>query len=144
MLTKHADLTEKIIAAFYAVYNTLGSGFLEKVYRNALALELGKRGLDVQIEVPVRVFYGDVAVGEYFADLVVQELVIVELKAVEKLLAEHEAQLVRYLRATEFEVGLLLNFGPEPAVRRKIYDAEKKRARTGKYPLNPPSAPNSA
>jgi GxxExxY protein len=129
MLVKHAELTEKIIAAFYAVYNTLGTGFLEKVYRNALALELAKRGLDAQIEVPIRVYYDGVEVGEYFADLVVQKCVLVELKAVEKVSGEHEAQLLHYLRATDYEVGLLLNFGPEPLVRRKVLDAARKKPR---------------
>ncbi len=129
MLVKHAELTEKIIAAFYAVYNTLGTGFLEKVYRNALALELTKRGLDAQIEVPIRVYYDGVEVGEYFADLVVQKCVLVELKAVEKVSGEHEAQLLHYLRATDYEVGLLLNFGPEPLVRRKVLDAARKKPR---------------
>jgi GxxExxY protein len=129
MLVKHAELTEKIIAAFYVVYNTLGTGFLEKVYRNALALELAKRGLDAQIEVPIRVYYDGVEVGEYFADLVVQKCVLVELKAVEKVSGEHEAQLLHYLRATDYEVGLLLNFGPEPLVRRKVLDAARKKPR---------------
>ena len=129
MLVKHAELTEKIIAAFYAVYNTLGTGFLEKVYRNALALELAKRGLDAQIEVPIRVYYDGVEVGEYFADLVVQKCVLVELKAVEKVSGEHEAQLLHYLRATDYEVGLFLNFGPEPVVRRKVLDAARKKPR---------------
>ena len=129
MLVKHAELTEKIIAAFYAVYNTLGTGFLEKVYRNALALELAKRGLDAQIEIPIRVYYDGVEVGEYFADLVVQKCVLVELKAVEKVSGEHEAQLLHYLRATDYEVGLLLNFGPEPLVRRKVLDAARKKPR---------------
>ena len=134
MLVKHAELTEKIIAAFYAVYNTLGTGFLEKVYRNALALELTKRGLDAQIEVPIRVYYDGVEVGEYFADLVVQKCVLVELKAVEKVSGEHEAQLLHYLRATDYEVGLLLNFGPEPLVRRKVLDAARKKPRGAKVP----------
>ena len=134
MLVKHAELTEKIIAAFYAVYNTLGTGFLEKVYRNALALELAKRGLDAQIEVPIRVYYDGVEVGEYFADLVVQKCVLVELKAVEKVSGEHEAQLLHYLRATDYEVGLLLNFGPEPLVRRKVLDAARKKPRGAKVP----------
>ena len=129
MLVKHAELTEKIIAAFYTVYNKLGTGFLEKVYRNALALELAKRGLDAQIEVPIRVYYDGVEVGEYFADLVVQKCVLVELKAVEKVNGVHEAQLLHYLRATDYEVGLLLNFGPEPLVRRKVLDAARKKPR---------------
>jgi GxxExxY protein len=123
---KHNDLTEKIIGAFYAVYNALGYGFLEKVYRNAMALELGRRGLAAQLEAPIKVYYTDTLVGEYFADLLVAEAVIIELKAVRQLAAEHEAQLLNYLKATPYEVGLLLNFGPKPQLKRKLYDNERK------------------
>lgn len=127
MAYKHADTTEQIIGAFYHVYNTLGYGFLEKVYENAMAIELRKRGLNVVQQVPIKVYYDGHLVGEYFADLLVEGKVIVELKAVEALAAEHEAQLLNYLKATEIEVGLLLNFGPKPQVRRKIYETARKR-----------------
>ena len=123
---KHTDITELIIKAFYKVYNTLGYGFLEKVYRNALAIELRKLGLEVIPEARILVYYGGEVVGEYFADLLVAGIVIVELKAVKKLLEEHEAQLLNYLKATPYEVGLLLNFGPRPEIKRKAFDNSRK------------------
>jgi GxxExxY protein len=123
---KHTDITELIIKAFYTVYNTLGYGFLEKVYRNALAIELRKLGLDVIPEARVTVYYDGEVVGEYFADLLVAGVVIVELKAVKRLLSEHEAQLLNYLKATPYEVGLLLNFGPKPEIRRRAFDNSRK------------------
>ena len=108
---KHAEITDKVIAAFYKVYNTLGYGFLEKVYENAMVIELRKQGLEVQAQTPITVFYESQVVGEYFADLLVACAVIVELKAAKDLCDEHEAQLLNYLKATPYEVGLLLNFG---------------------------------
>ncbi|MCE9565481.1 MAG: GxxExxY protein [Planctomycetes bacterium] len=122
---KHEDLTERIISAFYHVYNTLGWGFLEKVYRNALQYELSKRGLRVATNDKIDVYYDGVHVGEYFADLIVEGVVILELKAAEHLLPEHEAQLLNYLKATTIDVGLLLNFGPKPQVRRKIFETSR-------------------
>jgi GxxExxY protein len=123
---KYTDVTELIIKAFYTVYNTLGYGFLEKVYRNALTIELKKLGLEARQEVPITVYYDDQIVGEYFADIVVADTVIVELKAVRKLAEEHEAQLLNYLKATPYEVGLLLNFGPKPEIKRKAFDNARK------------------
>jgi len=123
---KHGDVTELIIKAFYTVYNTLGYGFLEKVYRNALAIELRKMGLEVVTEGRILVYYDGEVVGEYFADLLVAGVVIVELKAVKKLLEAHEAQLLNYLKATPYEVGLLLNFGPKPEFKRKAFDNSRK------------------
>ncbi|GIV69802.1 GxxExxY protein [Caldilinea sp.] len=123
----HADITAEIIRAFYKVYNTLGYGFLEKVYENALAHELGRQGLSVRQQTPIQVYYEGRLVGDYFADLMVAEKVIVELKAAEALRPEHEAQLLNYLKATEIEVGLLLNFGPEPSYVRKIFTNDRKR-----------------
>jgi len=123
---KHTDITELIIKAFYKVYNTLGYGFLEKVYRNALAIELRKMGLEVILEARIVVYYDGEVVGEYFADLLVAGVVIVELKAVKRLLEEHEAQLLNYLKATPYEVGLLLNFGPKPEIKRKAFDNSRK------------------
>ena len=123
---KHTDVTELIIKAFYTVYNALGYGFLEKVYRNALVIELRKLGLDVLPEAPIVVYYDGKAVGEYIADLVVAGAVILELKAARKLLEEHEAQLLNYLKATPYEVGLLLNFGPQPEIKRKAFDNSRK------------------
>jgi GxxExxY protein len=123
---KYADLTEKIIGAFFKVYNALGYGFPEKVYEKAMVLELAKLGLQVEQQKQVTVYYDGQVVGEYCADLVVNDVVIVELKAVQQLLAEHEAQLLNYLKATTIEVGLLLNFGPKPTFKRKVYDNERK------------------
>jgi GxxExxY protein len=119
---KHAEVTDKIIAAFYKVYNTLGYGFLEKVYENALAIELRKQGLKVTAQSPITVFYEEHVVGEYFADLFVANAVIVERKAAKDLADEHEAQLLNYLKATPHEVGLLLNFGPKPQFKRKAFE----------------------
>jgi len=123
---KHTDITELIIKAFYTVYNVLGYGFLEKVYRNALVIELRKLGLEVIPEARIVVYYDGEVVGEYLADLLVNGVVIVEIKAVRQLLEEHEAQLLNYLKATPYEVGLLLNFGPQPEVRRKAFDNSRK------------------
>ncbi len=122
----HEKVTGAIIQAFYQVYNTLGYGFLEKVYENALAHELGKHGLTVRQQMPIKVHYDGQLVGEYFADLCVEGVVIVEIKAAERLRPEHEAQLLNYLKATDVEVGLLLNFGPEPAFVRKIFTNDRK------------------
>lgn len=126
MTYKHTDVTDKIIHTFYTVYNSLGYGFLEKVYRNAMAIELNKLGLKTIPEAPIRVYYDGQCVGEYFADLVVADAVIVELKAARQLAEEHEAQLLNYLKATRYEVGLLLNFGPKPEIKRKAYDNDRK------------------
>jgi len=123
---KHTDLTEKIIQAFFTVYNTLGYGFSEKVYENSLALELEKLGLQAEPQKKIAVYYDGQVVGEYFADIVVNGVVIVELKATRQLLDEHEAQLLNYLKATFSEVGLLLNFGPKAEFKRKVYDNERK------------------
>jgi GxxExxY protein len=118
---KHSEITEKVIKAFYKVYNTLGYGFLEKVYENALFVELDAIGLTVNKQAPISVYYEDKEVGTYFADLIVEGLVIIELKACEYLCDEHELQLINYLKATEIEVGLLLNFGKKPELKRKVY-----------------------
>jgi GxxExxY protein len=123
----HQEITERLIKGFYTVYNTLGYGFLEKVYENALAIELRKLGLTVEQQASIKVHYSGTLVGEYFADLLVEQLVILELKAVEAIAEEHEAQLLNYLKATEIEVGLLLNFGPKPQFRRKIFSNEQKK-----------------
>ncbi len=123
----HAEITEKVIQGFYAVYNTLGYGFLEKVYENALAIELKNMGLLVAKQKAIKVYYHDKAVGEYFADIVINDLVILELKAAESLKNEHKAQLTNYLKATDKEVGLLLNFGKEPKFKRVIFTNDKKK-----------------
>jgi GxxExxY protein len=123
---KHSELTQQIIGIFYAVYNALGSGFLEKVYENALVIRLQKAGFTVAQQHPIKVYFDGVVVGEYFADLVVNDLIILEIKAVTELIEAHEAQLINYLKATPYEVGLLLNFGPKPQVVRKAYDNHRK------------------
>ena len=117
----HKELTEKIISAFYKVYNSLGFGFLEKVYENAMKIELTNAGLSAVQQKNIKVYYQGKQIGEYFADLLVEDLVIVELKAAEALCKENEMQLINYLKATEIEVGLLLNFGKKPEIRRKMY-----------------------
>ncbi len=123
---QHSDITEKIIKSFFNVYNKLGYGFLEKVYENSMIIELSKLGLNAKKQFPIQVFYDDNNVGEYFADILVEDSVIVELKAAENLIPEHEAQLVNYLKATDIEVGLLLNFGKEPQFKRKVFSSEFK------------------
>ncbi len=111
---KHSDITDKIIKGFYNVYNKLGYGFLEKVYEHALMIELPKFGLACKNQFPIKVHYDNKCIGEYFADIIINDLVIVELKAAENLCEEHECQLINYLKATDIEVGLLLNFGKVP------------------------------
>lgn len=123
---KHAEVTEKIIQAFFQVYNNLGYGFSEKVYQNALVLELAKLELEVEPQRKIEVYYHGRLVGEYYADVLVNSVVIVELKAVRRLLGEHEAQMLNYLKATTIEVGLLLNFGPKAEFKRKVYDNARK------------------
>ena len=123
---KQTELTEKIIRGFYNVYNKLGYGFLEKVYENALIIELTKLGLDVRGQVPVKVFYDGFEVGNYFADLIVNDSVIIELKSCDRFIEEHEAQLTNYLRSTKIEIGLLLNFGAKPQVKRKVFSNQYK------------------
>jgi len=123
---KHSDLTEMILGAFFKVYNTLGYGFTEKVYENALALELRKSGLIVAQQVPIDVYYDGSLVGDYAADIVVNEVIILELKAIRQLSEDHDAQLLNYLKATPIEVGLLLNFGPKPQHVRRVYDNSRK------------------
>jgi len=117
----HHKITEKIIKAFYKVYNTLGYGFLEKVYEHALKIELKKMNFNVELQKNIKVFYEGYEVGDYFADLIVDDLVIIELKAADSICEEHEAQLINYLKATNIEVGLLLNFGKRPEFKRKIF-----------------------
>jgi GxxExxY protein len=124
---KHRDITEKIIGIFYEVYNSLGFGFLEKVYENALALRLRKAGMTVVQQHPISVYFDGVIVGDYFADLLVEDAVILELKAVKEVTDEYEAQLINYLKATKYEVGLILNFGRNPKVIRKAFDNHRKR-----------------
>jgi GxxExxY protein len=118
---KHEKLTKRIIGAAYAVHNAMGFGFLEKVYENALAVELRLDDLTVRQQEPIRVTYREEIVGDYVADLVVEDSVIVEVKAVSSLDSAHEVQLVNYLKATGLEVGLLINFGHTVEVKRRVF-----------------------
>ena len=114
------ELTEKVIGACYKVHNTLGQGFLERVYENALYVELRNQGIDVRQQVPIKVRYESVEVGEFFADLLVNDSLIVELKATQGISKSHEMQLINYLKATGITLGLLVNFGNRCEIRRKI------------------------
>ena len=128
---KHSAITDKILQAFYKkVYHTLGYGSLEKVYENAMAVELRRMNLKVEQQSKIDVYYEGVVVGEYFADLLVDDAVIVELKVAKSISDDNEAQLLNYLRATPYEVGLLLNFGPKPDFRRKAFDNARKTSIT--------------
>jgi GxxExxY protein len=124
----HEKTTNKIISAFYHVYNELGYGFLEKVYQNALYLELTSRGFSVIPQKQINVYFKGTKVGEYFSDMIVDNIVILELKTKECIAPEHEAQLLNYLKATEIEVGLLLNFGLDPQFKRKIFTNDRKKS----------------
>ncbi|HQW46957.1 MAG: GxxExxY protein [Bacteroidetes bacterium] len=126
MTYKHSNITDLIIKAFFNVYNKLGYGFLEKVYENAMLIELRNLGLNVVNQKCIKVYYDEIEVGQYTADLIVEEVVIVELKAAESLCEEHEAQLTNYLKATNIEVGLLMNFGKSAQFKRKIFDNNYK------------------
>ena len=123
----HKNLTNEIIKCFYTVYNTLGYGFLEKVYENAMILELTAIGVKAEKQRPIEVYYKMMLVGTYFADIIVEDKIILELKTAEYLMEEHEAQLINYLKATNIEVGLLLNFGKEPEFKRKIFTQDFKK-----------------
>lgn len=124
---KYEEKTDLIIKAFYKVYNQLGYGFLEKVYHNAFLIELRKLGFDVKSQYPINVFYEGFQVGEYYADIVVDDCIIIENKAMESLREEHEFQLINYLKATEIEVGLLFNFGKTPSFKRKYFTNDRKK-----------------
>lgn len=123
---KFKDLTEKIIEIFYKVYNKLGYGFLEKVYENAMMIELRKESIPAVPQSAIKVFYEGEVIGEYFADLLIDNKVIVEIKAAKGLAIENEAQLLNYLKATYIEIGLLLNFGLKPEIKRKVFDNFRK------------------
>jgi GxxExxY protein len=117
----HQEITDKILKCYYNVYNALGYGFFEKVYKNSLSIELIENNLSVKQQVQIPVYYKEQNVGNYFADLLVDNKIILELKACESIVEEHETQLLIYLKATNYEVGLLLNFGKKPEFKRKIF-----------------------
>lgn len=123
---KHTDVTALIIKAFYNVYNKLGYGFLERVYENSMVLEMRKLGLTCDPQYQIDVFYDEVKVGFYIADIIVNNCVIVEVKTSEVLCEEHEAQLTNYLRATHIEVGILVNFGRKATTKRKVFSNKYK------------------
>ncbi|MBE9541807.1 MAG: GxxExxY protein, partial [Proteobacteria bacterium] len=122
----YKELTEEVIRIFYRVYNKLGYGFLEKVYENAMMIELKKAGFPAVSQYAIKVLYEGEVIGEYYADILVDNKAIVEVKAAKRLVEENEAQLLNYLKATDIEVGLLLNFGPKPEVKRKAFDNTRK------------------
>ena len=123
---KYKDITEKIIEIFFKVYNKLGYGFLEKVYENAMMIELKKESIPALSQTSIKVLYEAEIIGDYYADLLVDNRVIVEMKAAKSLVKENEAQLLNYLKATDIEVGLLLNFGTKPEFKRKAFDNSRK------------------
>ena len=122
----HKSITDGILKAYYNVYNELGFGFLEKVYQNAMYLELKSLGYKVEAQKQIKVYFKNQLVGEYYADLLIDDMVIVELKAIELLMNVHTAQIMNYLKATSIEVGMLLNFGEEPEFKRLIYTNNRK------------------
>lgn len=124
---KHRDLTDKIIGTFYEVYNELGFGFLESVYEEAMIIALSAKGLKIKQQLPIPVWFRGKKIGNFEADLIIECAVILELKAVKSLDDAHKAQLLNYLRATEIEVGLLLNFGQHPEFKRLAFDNQRKK-----------------
>ena len=126
---KHEELTGKIIKIFYEVYNELGYGFLESVYEKVMVIALRVAGLQAEPQKAIEVWFRGERVGEFSADILVESLVLLELKAARALDPSHEAQLLNYLRATNVEVGLLLNFGPKPQIKRFVFDNDRKRQR---------------
>lgn len=122
----HEELTDVIIKTFYEVYNELGYGFLERVYLNSLYLELKSKGLNVEAQRKIEVYYKGIEVGEYYADLIVENLIILELKAADSIAPAFENQILNYLRGTNCEVGLLLNFGKKPEFKRKVFENSRK------------------
>jgi GxxExxY protein len=126
---KHASVTENIIKVFYAVYNELGFGFLESVYENALAIALSEAGISVEQQASIAVYFRGRQVGDFRCDLLVEGKVILELKAVREIAPEHIAQTLNYLKATDVEVALILDFGEKPAFKRLVFDNERKKPR---------------
>ena len=122
----YKEKTDRILSAFYEVYNALGYGFLERVYQNSLYQELNQKGFTCEAQKQIKVYYKGKEVGEYYADILVDKCIILELKACDRLCKEHELQLINYLKATDIELGLLLNFGEKPQVCRKVYTNERK------------------
>lgn len=122
----YKSITDAILKVYYEVYNELGYGFLEKVYQNAMYFELKSLGYKVEAQKQIKVYFKKQLVGEYYSDLLVEDKVIVELKATELIMNVHVAQIMNYLKATPIEVGMLLNFGEEPEFKRIIYTNDRK------------------
>lgn len=118
----HKEITDKILRAFYNVYNELGFGFAEKVYEKAMVVELSLLGVPCERQKAISVYYKSQPIGEYYCDIVVNNLVILEIKAVAAIAPEHEVQLFNYLKATDIEIGFVLNFGRKPEFKRKRFD----------------------
>lgn len=125
-----AGLTERVIGVFFAVYNELGAGFLESVYENAFALALREAGIEVTQQAPLAVRFRGVCVGDFKADLLIADRLVIELKAVSQLTTAHEVQLVNYLKATGIPIGLLFNFGPKPQFKRRILTSDLSNSRS--------------
>lgn len=142
MAMLHEEITDKILNAFFTVYKDLGYGFSEKVYENSMIIEMNELGLTCEQQKPINVYYKNQMVGEYFADIIVNEKVIVELKAGSVLMSQHEAQLLNYLKATKLEVGLLVNFGETGTFKRKLFTNDRKQTTSGFIP-NPVYNPHT-
>lgn len=123
----HRNLSDSILKIYFEVYNELGYGFLEKVYQNAMYFELKSQGYKVEAQKQIKVYYKSQLVGDYFADLLIEDSIILELKACACIMDEHKAQLLNYLKVTELEIGLLLNFGTTPEFKRSIYTNDRKK-----------------
>ncbi|MBK8617705.1 MAG: GxxExxY protein [Anaerolineales bacterium] len=123
---KHSDLSDKIIKVFYEIHNELGYGFSERVYQKALGIALRQIGLKVEEQLPIKIYFRGQEIGEYFADMVVNDVILIELKAVGQIVEEHEAQLLNYLKSTKIEVGYVMNFGKSAVFKRKVLDNERK------------------
>ncbi|OXG00282.1 GxxExxY protein [Flavobacterium araucananum] len=123
----HKEISKPILQVFYDVYNHLGYGFLEKVYQNAMYFELKSQGYKVEAQKQIKVYFKNQLVGEFYADLLIEDTIIVELKACEYLISSHVAQLMNYLKATQIEVGLVLNFGETPDFKRLVYTNNRKQ-----------------
>jgi GxxExxY protein len=127
---KHSDLSDKIIKVFYDIHNELGYGFSEKIYQKAFGIALRQIGLKVDEQVPIKVYFRGQEIGEYFADMIVNDVILLELKVVAHIIEEHEAQLLNYLKSTEIEVGYVMNFGKSAEFKRKVFDNDRKGSLT--------------
>jgi len=124
---KYEQISNEIIRVFYNVYNTLGYGFLEKVYEEAMIVEFKEKGIEYKNQCPIKVFYKNVEIGSYVADFIIEDKIIIEIKAIRELSIQDTSQLLNYLTSTDKEVGLLLNYGENPEIKRKVYDNNLKQ-----------------